>query len=119
MGNVVLFGPTIETKLWPVYGKFVINTITPDGDGVIATFKFTKLRLCRSLGISWVNGELGQRVDIEVLASTENVPRPLGEQITRPYRLPVSETDLRKTLSASITSQCDGIPWRTTSEVYP
>lgn len=115
-----IFGPEIETRLFPVYGKFEIANmkVLPDGRTEVV-FKFEKLRECEARGADWADGELGQAFHVDVGAQTLATPRPLGWQLSRPYIFTATPEGVRGNLTAIIYSQCLFTPWRTSSAVYP
>lgn len=115
-----IFGPEIETRLFPVYGKFeIVSMKALDEEHTEVVFKFEKLRNCEPRGAVWAEGELGQSFQVEVAPQTAPTPRPLGWQLSRPYVFTATPEGIRDNLTATIFSQCPFTPWRTSSTVYP
>lgn len=113
-------GPTVETRLFPVYSRFDVVTTEPVEGGTLATFRFVKYRDCDARGWAWYIGEFGAvSRQIEVVPSQEiSRARPLGEGITSPYIIAAEPDDVRTQMHAEIYSDC-GMPWYTRSVVYP
>lgn len=122
--TALTLGPVVETRFFPVYSKFRINTLveTPDG-GSAVTFAFTKLRDCQPAGINWFIGEPGGAYrQIELLSTRPTggppVNRPLGDHISNIYTIDVAPDVLRDQGFASIYSNCHPF-WVTRSVIYP
>lgn len=115
-----IFGPEVETRLFPVYGKFEIASMKVLGENKTeVVFRFEKLRYCDARGADWSDGELGQAFHVDVGPQTLPAPRPLGVQLSRPYVFTGTPEGVRGNLTAIIYSQCPFTPWRTSSTVYP
>jgi hypothetical protein len=115
-----IIGPQLETQFWPVYSKFeIVSLEVVDETHTRAVFKFTKNRNCVSRGAVWANGELGQQVNVIFEPSPARMPRPMGEQLSRPYLFEATPEDLNNNLVATIISRCPLIPWDSRSDVYP
>lgn len=117
---VRIFGPEIETRLFPVYSKFEIHSIesvSPTQTRVV--FEFQKLRQCEPRSASWADDELGQEYKIILEGDPNLVPRDLGQQLSRPRLFDASVDEVENRLVAYIVSRCPFMPWDTRSEVFP
>jgi hypothetical protein len=120
---VMVFGPVLETYLYPAYSRFEVVSIEPTKDGQTrARFRFTKHRACVPHGFTWFSGEAGaeyREVDV-VINQDKSLPpvRPIGEQLTSEYILGVEPSVLERGVYAEIYSRCHPF-WITTSIVYP
>ncbi len=120
---IAVFGPVIETYLFPVYSRFEVVEIAPTKDGrTRAKFRFTKHRACIPHGFTWYSGEAGKayrEVDVQIDQDL-SIPavRPIGEQLSSEYILDVDATVMQRGVYAEIYSRCHPF-WITTSIIYP
>lgn len=115
-----MVGPAIETRFFPVYGKFVLISTETDGKGTIAQFRYEKLRECQAQGFAWYVGELGagsRQIPVKPTGQI-NPSRSVGVHVTTPYMMDVSEEQLRNGVRAEIFNRCHPF-WITRSEIYP
>lgn len=122
-GSVLVLGPSLETKLFPVYSKFEIVKIdeTPSG-GSRVVFKYFKLRDCQPAGFMWFIGEPGAAFrQVDILSARPpgvRVNRPIGENTSVPYEIDVPPNELLTRGFATIYNNCHPL-WVTRSVIYP
>lgn len=116
---VMWLGPVIETRFFPVYSRFTVETANEVEGGTEVQFRFTKYRECPARGWAWFIGDFGA-VSRQVEARpTENaVIRPLGEAVSNTHFIAATPDDIRHSMFAEIYSRCH-IFWLTRTVVYP
>lgn len=119
----VMLGPTLETKLFPVYSKFEIVELAAEPEvKTRVVFSYVKLRSCEPVGVNWFMGEPGAAYrQVEMLSL--NPPkvgnsRPVGFNLTVPYLIDVTPDVLQSRAFANIYSNCHPF-WTTQSNIYP
>lgn len=122
-GAVLMLGPSLETRFFPVYSKFEIVKIdeTPSG-GSRVIFRYYKLRSCAPAGFMWFIGEPGGAFrQIDILSARPpgvRVNRPIGENTSVPYEIDVPPNELLTRGFATIYNNCHPL-WITRSVIYP
>lgn len=116
-------GPKLEARFFPVYDKFEILKIkeTDDG-GTEVQFRYAKLRDCEPVGITWFVGDPGgayRQIDlVSARPPLTRVNKPLGENVSPPYKVDVAPAVLINRGFANIYNNCHPF-WRTQSAIYP
>lgn len=114
-----MLGPSLETVFFPVYSKFDPVLIESTEEGVVAQFRYEKLRACPAQGFAWYTGDFGnggERVSVEPVAQL--TPRTVGEHLTTPYLIRATSEQLRDDIRAEIFNRCHPF-WLTRTEIYP
>lgn len=121
---IATLGPALETQFFPVYSTFEIASIkeTPDG-GSEVVFRYTKKRDCNPAGITWFIGDPGGAYrQVELLSTRPQgslpVNKPLGQNLSAPYKIDVAPTVLVGQGFANIYNNCHPF-WITRSAIYP
>lgn len=121
MMGVLIIGPYLETKFWPAYSAFEIESVEPyEGGKSKVVFRYTKYRQCEPQGFSWFAGELGaayRQINIRSLDGPQP-PRQLGQNLSNTYVVDVPPNVLINGTFAEIYSKCHFL-WTTRSEIYP
>lgn len=115
------FGPSIETRFFPVFSYFrIIDAVEIGPNQIQVRVAFDKLRQCAPAGYGWYLGhrDNGDFEEIDVDAGSSGV-RPAGRQISRPFVLHMSASDLESgAVFANVFSRCHQL-WLSRTEVYP
>ena len=120
---VFILGPEIETRFFPVYSKFEIESIRPvDSENSEVIFRYTKYRQCVPQGFSWYMGEPGAAFrQLRVIPSDpdESPPvRPLGRNKSVPYVIDATPDQITDRVFGEIFSNCHSA-WTIKTLIYP
>jgi len=117
-----IWGPVLETNLYPAYSRFTVHSIEPlPGGRSRVQFRFTKLRLCEPAGYAWYNGDprgLFNQVPIVSENAAPAPSRPLGDQLSSFYVIDVTPETMAAATFAEVFSRCWPL-WMTRSIIYP
>jgi hypothetical protein len=116
----------IEHAQFPVVGKMeLLNIEAEEGNTTLVYVKFDKLRDCKYLGISWFRklpGDVLERATIDIRPLTpldrSDTNRPVGTQITGPWRIGIPADVIRSTSTVHLTHQCHPL-YVTRTVIYP
>ena len=117
------FGPSIETRFFPVFSYFrIIDAVEIAPNEIRVRVAFEKMRQCAPAGYGWYIGRRDsgdfEEIDVDALGSA-NAVRPEGRQISRPFVLHMSAADLESgAVFANVFSRCHQL-WLSRTEVYP
>ena len=120
---VFLIGPELETRFWPVYSKFKVQTVEEQPDGTSkVTFEYTKHRWCEPLGFSWFVGEPGaafrQLRVVPADPDESTMVRPLGRNKSVPYIIDATPSQLEGRVYGEIFNRCHPA-WSSRTAIYP
>lgn len=120
--GVATIGPYLESKVWPAYSRFTIESIEPYGENQSrVVFSYWKYRMCEPQGFAWFAGDLGlsyRQLTMRSDATRATPPRPLGYNLSQPYIVDVEPNALRDGTFAEIYSRCHPF-WVSRSSIYP
>lgn len=123
--SILLIGPYIEARLFPVLDKLhITSAVEMDNNRIELRVWANKMRNCEYVGLSWYRGSpdtMFSRVPIVLMRSSEmpqDPTRPLGPQSMGPWYLSMSLEDLYQNSFAEVTYRCH-ILWPTVIRVFP
>lgn len=119
--SAYIVGPAIETKFFPVYGKFELIDVKSVNGSTVGQFSYEKLRPCEAQGFAWFAGEFGATSrQVEVLpVERRSTTHPVGFHLTVPYVfVGASPEQVKSSMRAEIYNRCHPF-WVSRTEIYP
>ena len=119
-----VFGPAIETRYFPAFGKFTVVSMEAAGpNATTIVVEFTKLRGCAPGTPEYYKGKRSgpfEPITIHVVKTTagEDPGRPIGTQRSAPGVVDADQSTIMNNMFVDITSRCWPL-WMTRSEVLP
>ena len=125
VATILLAGPALEGKMFPVVSHFEITRTVPISAEETAVYgAFTKYRECEYVGMSWYRkdgtGSL-ERVGLRQVPPAGDIPnptRPLGRQSFGPWNVAMGEADIRPRSYVEVAHNCTWL-WITKTVFYP
>lgn len=123
LAAIFIIGPELETRFWPAYSRFEIQSIRPvNDDSSEVVFRYKKHRQCSPQGFSWYMGEPGaafRQLKVAPVDPGESPPiRPLGKNTSVPYVIDATPEQIQTRTFGEIFARCH-FAWVTRSVIYP
>lgn len=120
---VFIIGPEVETRFFPVYSTFKVETIEPlPGGQSKVVFEYTKYRWCDPMGFAWYVGEPGGAFrQLKVVPEDPDAGskiRPLGVNKSVPYIIDATPSQLSGRVYGEIYNRCHPA-WSSRTLIYP
>lgn len=120
-----LLGPWIETRYFPVLSTMrIVSVDAATDDTSLVRTRFTKLRACDYMGISWYYGSqagLFERVSMVPIRDPNDTSAPnraTGDQRAGPWRVTIPAGEVRTKSFVQVYHRCHPF-WTTMSQFYP
>ena len=120
---VFIIGPEIETRFFPVYSTFKVDSITslPGGQSKV-TFQYTQYRWCDPMGFAWYVGEpRGAFRQLKVVPEDPEASskiRPLRPNNSVPYIIDATASQHSGRVYGEIHNRCQPA-WSFRTLIYP